>query len=67
MNELAQWIIAGIAVALAAVYLIRRISHPRGSCACPDDCSNCPLGPEFRDQCTDRPNRKPPSRTGPSF
>jgi hypothetical protein len=54
MSELVQWIIAAIVVLLATVYLIRRLSHPRGSCGSAHDCANCPFGPEYRDRCADR-------------
>jgi hypothetical protein len=54
MSELVQWIIAAIVVLLAAVYLVRRIARPRGSCASTHDCANCLFGAKYRDRCKDR-------------
>jgi hypothetical protein len=53
-----QWIIVGIIVVVAAVYLVRRLwrsSSPEGCTGCPN-CAECPSFPLADEACPHPPN-----------
>jgi len=58
MSELVQWVVVGLLVLAAAVYLARRILRPRGACAPDRECAHCPLSPDLRKGCEDRQTHK---------
>ena len=53
MNDVLQWVIAAAAVAIAAVYLVRRFARADKGCGCSTDCcASCPFSIGSNGECS---------------
>lgn len=52
MSYILQWILVGLTVAAAVVFLVRRLSKPKSACGC-GDCTRCDCGGEFDSACSE--------------
>lgn len=54
MNEVIQWSIVGVLVAVSVGFLVKRLVPSRKNKGCAGACDSCPFSKGFAEQCKER-------------